>query len=308
MSIAPIALFIYNRPQHTQKTVEALVKNPLSAESDFFVFSDGPPSTSSGQIKEKEIRNKIYEIREYLKTITGFKSITIIEREKNMGLANSIISGVTEIVNKYGKVIVMEDDIVTSPHFLEYMNEALNLYENDKKVASISGYMYPVSGNLPETFFLGLTSSWGWATWKRAWNIFEPDGQKLLKDIAEAGGTKKFNIDGSYGYTAMLKRQIAELNNSWAIRWYASAYLNNMLTLYPNQSLVSNIGFDGSGMHSSISNAYNIVLDEKKINLETIPTFENNQARKLLKNYFNSRKPTIIQRVIGKITRILKHE
>jgi GT2 family glycosyltransferase len=192
----PIALFVYNRLWHTQQTVEALKKNKLAAESELFVFSDG---ARTGADKEK-----IRAVREYLKTVNGFKKVTVIEWNRNLGLAQSIISGVTQIVNRYGRIIVLEDDIVTSPYFLRFMNEALEFYKDEEKVISIHGYIYPVKAKLPETFFLRGADCWGWATWKRGWELFEPDGRKLLNELKAKKLTRRFDFDGAYSYTGML--------------------------------------------------------------------------------------------------------
>ena len=174
---APIALFTYCRPWHTQKTVEALLANHESSETDLYIFSDAPKN-------EKAIEG-VLNTRKYIHTITGFKNVHIIEREKNWGLANSLIDGISKIVNEYGKVIVVEDDIVASPFFLQYMNEGLELYKNDNKVASIHAYVYPTQKKLPETFFIQGADCWGWATWKRAWDIFNSNTQELLDEIVQ---------------------------------------------------------------------------------------------------------------------------
>ena len=159
MSLAPIVLFVYNRPEHTRKTVKALQDNDLTDESILYIFSDAAKN-------DDEVEN-VEKVREYIRTISGFKQIIIIEREKNYGLANSIISGVTEIVNKYGKIIVLEDDLVTSKYFLSFMNDALEIYKDENKVICIHGYIYPIKSELPETFFIKGADCWGWATWKR---------------------------------------------------------------------------------------------------------------------------------------------
>ncbi len=288
-SNAPITLFVYNRLDHTRQTVESLRKNELAQESDLFIFSDGP--------KNPETAKEISEIRDYLKTITGFKSITVIEREKNIGLANSIIDGVTDIVTKYGKIIVLEDDLVTSPYFLSYMNQGLDMYEHEDKVASIHGYMYPTKDALPETFFIRGADCWGWATWKRAWNIFEPNGQKLLDEIIEQKLQKQFNFGNSYDYLRMLKGQIAKRNNSWAVRWYASAFLKHKLTLYPGTSLVKNIGFDGTGTHSSDTNIFGNYVSTEKITLKKIAIEESRIGRQTFKKFFKSIRPKLLQRL-----------
>ena len=175
MSLAPIALFVYNRLEHLEKTINALQNNILALDSELYIFSDGA--------KDEKSSEQVNKIRKYIKTISEFKKIIVIEREKNLGLANSIISGVTEVINKYGKIIVLEDDMVTSRYFLKYMNEALEYYENEDRVISIHGYIYPVKKELPNTFFMKGADCWGWATWKRGWDLFEHDGKKLLQEL-----------------------------------------------------------------------------------------------------------------------------
>jgi hypothetical protein len=296
MTLSPIALFVYNRSEHTRKTVEALQKNNLAEESELFIFSDG--------YKNDETKSGVEEVRNYIKNISGFKKIEIIEKSENFGLAKSIISGVTEVVNRFGKVIVLEDDLQTSPYFLEYMNKALDLYEAEENVISIHGYLYPVKNKLPETFFIKGADCWGWATWQRGWQLFEPNGQKLLNELESKNLTKEFDFGGSYPYTQMLMGQIAGRNNSWAIRWYASAFLNNKLTLYPGRSLVKNIGMDGSGRHSVKMDSYDSDLALKPIILEKQKAVENILAKKEITKYYASLKPRLVKRIIDKIKRI----
>ena len=295
--LAPIVLFTYNRPLHTRQTVEALRKNELAAESELIVFSDGP--------KNEEVRSKVEEVRKYLKTITGFKRLQIYENEKNCGLANSIIDGVTKVVTEFGRVIVLEDDLVTSPFFLRYMNEALNRYEKEDKVISIHGYVDPVKTFLPETFFIKGADCWGWATWKRGWNLFEKDGLALLRQIQDQGRSKEFDFENSYDYTQMLKDQIAQKNNSWAIRWYASAFLKNKLTLYPGHSLVWNIGIDGSGTHCGVDHSYGNNVSLFPIIVNEIEILENLGARKAFSELFRERKGSLFLRLLRKTSRVL---
>ncbi|KKP37069.1 MAG: hypothetical protein UR23_C0008G0002 [Candidatus Roizmanbacteria bacterium GW2011_GWA2_32_13] len=296
--LSPIVLFVYNRPEHTQKTVESLQKNFLAEESDLFIFSDGPKNDLDVV--------KVQEVRNYIKKISGFKSTAISEKDKNLGLANSIISGVTDIVNKFGKIIVLEDDMISSPYFLEFMNEALDIYGNEKKVISIHGYIYPIKNKLkeklPETFFLKGADCWGWATWKRGWNLFEPDGGKLLRELEERNLLHEFDFNGSYPYSNMLRRQIAGQNDSWAIRWYASAFLRDKLTLYPRESLIQNIGLDNSGTHAGNSYLKETALVKEKIEISRIPAEENVTAKKILARYFKSAKPGLIKRIINKMS------
>lgn len=281
--VAPIALFVYNRPGHTRKTVEALQKNYLASDSDLIIFSDGPKDSLESQ-------EGVLMVREYLKTITGFKSVEIITREKNYGLAKSIITGVSEVINKYNRIIVLEDDMVCSQYFLQYMNEALNFYEFEDQVISIHAYIYPVKKILPETYFLKGADCWGWGTWKRGWDLFESDGQKLLDELETKKLTKEFDFACSYPYIKMLKNQIAGKNNSWAIRWYASAFLKNKLTLYPRESLIFNTGFDGSGTHCSGEDNSNKTdqVENIKVEVKKIEIKDNSEARLAVINYFNS--------------------
>ena len=242
MTLAPIVLFTYNRPFHTEKTLQALKACNLAAESDLVIFSDG--------IKNDSDQEKVQKTREIIRSIEGFKSIEIIESEKNKGLARSVIDGVTYVINKYSRVIVLEDDLVVTPNFLSYMNYYLEEYENEERVISIHGYVYPIETSSNAPFFIQGADCWGWATWKRGWDLFDEDAGKLYNAISKNKElSKRFDFDGSYPYLKMPKDQIDGKVDSWAIRWYASAFLKNKLTLYPSISLVENIGMDGSGTH-----------------------------------------------------------
>jgi len=244
MTLAPIVLFTYNRPAHTRRTVEALLKNEPAQESDLIIYSDAP--------KNPEAADAVREVRDYIRTISGFKSVRIVEREKNWGLANSVIDGVTSVVNQYGRIIVLEDDLVVTPHFLGFMNRALDRYEHEPKVIQVSGYMFPVKIKIREdALFLPLTTSWGWATWQRDWQLFDPDAKGYAKLKADPALRKRFNLDGAYDYFSMLERQLSGQVDSWAVRWQLTAFMNGSLTIYPRHSLIVNAGFDDSGTHGS---------------------------------------------------------
>jgi len=204
--LTPIVLFVYNRPWHTKETVDALKKNDLSDQSNLIIYSDAP--------KTEQDSIDVEEVRSYLDKIDGFKSVSVIKRESNLGLASSIINGVTEIVEKYGRVIVLEDDLVTSPFFLTYMNDALYHYKDNDRVVSIHGYVYPVKQVLPEAFFLKGADCWGWATWKRGWDCFNPDGEYLLQELKKKRAIREFDFNGAFGYSKMLKAQIQGRNDS----------------------------------------------------------------------------------------------
>ncbi|MFC1623823.1 glycosyltransferase family 2 protein [Candidatus Omnitrophota bacterium] len=293
MSLAPIALFVYNRPWHVMQTVDALKRNGLSKKSDLFIFSDSPKNKSS---EEDAIK-----VREYIETIKDFKSVTIILRKENFGLAKSIVTGVSEIVDRYGRIIVMEDDIVSSPFFLKFMNDALDFYSSEERIASISGYMYPVKLHLPETFFLRGADCWGWATWKRGWEIFEKDAKKLLDELRLRNLTKEFDYDNTYGYTKMLYDQVDGRIDSWAIHWHASSFLKGKISLYPGRSLVRHIGNDGSGTHLDRSNALDCDVANRPVNVSGIFVEENQAVCQEMKNYFQSIKPPLMKRIFRKL-------
>jgi len=293
--LAPIVLFTYNRIEHTKQTIEALKKNNLAKQSILYIFSDAT--------KNEKDRKKVEDVRNYIKTITGFKVVNIIEREFNYGVADNLIDAITEVINKHKKVIMIEDDDLTSKYFLEYMNDALNLYKDDERVFEISPYLYPTKEKLPETFFLPLINSWGFGTWKRAWNYFEKDGTKLLSEIKRRGLGKKFDINGTYPYLKMLRYQVQGKNDSWAIRMYASFFLKEGLVLYPKESLVRNIGFDDTGTHGNKTEMFNTSLSDSKIKVEKISVEINNEAYQALQNYFKS---IFFKRFFNKLRRILK--
>ncbi|WP_143896817.1 glycosyltransferase [Tepidimonas sediminis] len=253
----PIVLFVYARPEHTKRTIEALLNNRGSSAHDLIVFSDAPRTP-----------DKIYAVtavREYLKTVKGFRSVTVHYRVQNLGLANSIITGVKQVLSEHERVIVLEDDMVTSPYFLDYMNEGLDRFAADERVISIHGYVYPVQQPLPEAFFLPGADCWGWATWRRGWRLFNPDGRALLNELRRRGLLEAFDFNGAYSYSRMLEGQIKGKNDSWAVRWHASAFLAGKLTLYPGRSLVRNIGLDDSGTHCGDDSALDVSLSPQPI-------------------------------------------
>jgi hypothetical protein len=298
MSYAPIALFTYNRQRHLRQTVESLLQNPEARGSELFVFSDAAKNTSGIQAVD--------EVKRYIKQASGFAAVHIIERTENYGLARSIVEGVSQVCQEHGHVIVVEDDIVTSPFFLKFMNEALVLYERDERVISIHGYVYPLKTALPETFFLRGADCWGWATWKRGWDLFETNGQLLLQELRARKLTHRFDFDGAYPYTRMLKDQIKGENNSWAIRWYASAFLNKKFTLYPGRSLVRNIGTDSSGTHCSTTNEFTGDVADSPIKVEPISVEEDAFARQQIIRFHKAARPMMPIRVLRKLARMTR--
>jgi hypothetical protein len=296
--LAPIVLFVYNRPWHTQQTVEALKNNDLASESELFIYSD--------EIKNDAERESVDKVRKYIENIAGFKKLTVIKRDKNWGLANSIIDGVTQIVNRYGNIIVLEDDLVISPHFLTYMNEALEKYANDYRICSIHGYVYPVREAIPETFFLRGADCWGWGTWRDGWEHFNQDGQYLLDELKRGELIHAFDFNSTYSFSEMLQGQIKGDNDSWAVRWYASTFLADKLTLYPGRSLVHNIGNDCSGIHCGESAVLDAKLSDTPINLSNIDIEPSPKGRQVFEAFFRQNQSGLLGRLASKIRASLK--
>lgn len=298
MPLAPVLLFVFNRLEHTRITIEALQRNTLAQESHLYIYSDAARNESE--------KAAVDEVRQLIAAVEGFKQVTIIERETNCGLAHNIIDGVTTQVNKYGKVIVLEDDLVTSPYFLQFMNDALIAYSDEPRVGHIQACDYTQEPSLPDTFLIKWTGSWGWATWARAWQYFNPDGAALLKELKSRKLTREFDFGGTYGYTRMLRRQVEGKNNSWAIRWNASLFLRNILSLNVGKSLVRNIGFDGSGTHCGSDRLYDSVLYTQPLLVEKItPIVESKAGRQALSDYYR-RTNSFYAKAMRRLRRMLR--
>lgn len=280
MKYAPIALFTYNRPDKTQRVLESLIQNAEAKDSELFIFSDGPKN-------EKAVEG-VKSNREYIHTVSGFKTVTIIEREKNWGLANSLIAGITEVINKYGRVIVVEDDLILSPYFLKFMNDGLEKYKDEDRVGAISGFVYPVKGELPNTFFLRYFNCWGWAIWKRSWDLLNLDTRHLLRKLRFK--KNEFDVGGCGAYGNLYCQKVG-LVDSWWVRLYASLFLANKLTLYPGVSLVANGGSDGSGTHggNKSNEGYSKVnIADSRVLIKDVEISENSLVVGAYSQYFAS--------------------
>ncbi|OUP12166.1 glycosyl transferase [Mediterranea sp. An20] len=276
---APILLFVYNRPAHTRRLVESLLRNAEATGSSLFIYSDAP--------RDESVRPAVDEVRRYVRSIRGFDRVEVVERTENWGLARSIIDGVSTALQRFDRVIVLEDDLVLSPYFLRFMNEALETYKDEPRVGHIQACDFTQDPSLPDTFLIKWTGSWGWATWRRAWKHFNPDGQALLDELERRRLTRTFDFDGAYRYTRMLRRQVEGKNNSWAIRWNASLFLADILSLNVGRSLVQNTGFDGSGTHCGGGGLYASTLWMKPLPVVRIsPAVENPAARHAIARYY----------------------
>ena len=298
MNLSPILLFVYNRPAHTRRCIESLSRNSLAVESELFIYADGA--------KDQTVAEEVKEVRQYIRSIQGFKKVTLIERNENWGLARNIIDGVSTQVQKYGKVIVLEDDLVVAPHFLRFMNDALETYQDEPKVGHIQACDFTQDASLPDTFLIKWTGSWGWATWDRAWKHFNPNGKELLQELEARKLTYTFDFNGKYGFTRMLRRQIEGKNNSWAIRWNASLFLKDILSLNVGRSLVQNEGFDGSGTNCGGGGLYASHLHLEPLPVHKIsPVQENPNARQAFIRYYG-RTNSFWAKAIRRIKRTLK--
>jgi hypothetical protein len=290
---APVALFAYKRENHLQKVIESLKKNRECNETDLHVFIDGPKSP-----QEKQINTSI---EKYCRNLKDFKSVNIYNSNFNLGLSRSITSGITKVLLKENKIIILEDDTLLSPNFLEYMNKGLDIYEKEEKVASIHGYIYPIKEKLPSTFFLKGADCWGWGTWKRAWNKYNNNANELLNLLKAHPDLEQFDFEGYGGYVKMLNESRIGKNDSWAIKWYASAFLEEMYTLYPGKTLVKNIGMDGSGTHGGLNKKVRNQKLDHNIIIEKIQIEDNKMARREFIKYFKTQNHFQMNKIFIKI-------
>ena len=278
----PILIFAYRRPIHFSNCWRSLAENAEASRTDLHVFLDGPKNNTDSVA--------VRETREEARRIHGFKRVHLHCSDVNQGLSTSIINGIGIIRSLAHSWIVLEDDIEVSPFFLKYMNEAVAIYRDVPEVASIHGYVYPTASILPETFFLKGADCWGWATWQAAWARFEPDGKKLLEQLKTRGLEKEFDLGGVTPFTEMLKSQISGRNDSWAIRWHASAFLAGLHTLYPGRSLVKNTGLDNSGTHCGSTIKFDTDLSPGPVEVLPITVEESAVGRKAFQEFYESSK------------------
>jgi len=300
MNLAPIVLFVYNRPWHTKQTVEALQKNELAKESELFIYCD--------EAKNEDAGKSVDEVREYIDKVDGFKKVTIIKREKNWGLADSIIDGVTKIVNEYGKIIVLEDDMVTSPYFLKFMNEALEFYKDEEKVWHISGWNYPIdTDGLDDVFLWRLMNCWGWATWADKWEYFEKDIDKTISKFSKKD-IMIFNLDGYELYWNQVILNKNNKINTWAVFWYINIFLNDGLCVNPSVSFLRNIGLDNSGVHCGKSRIKNKELNQKENIVFNSLLVENIVTTTLIKKYLKKNKNSFLNKLMNKINTLWRNK
>ena len=295
--LAPIVLFVYNRPWHTKKTIEALKNNELAGESDLFIFAD---NTVDDKNKES-----VDSVRSYVKTIDGFKTVNIVGRETNFGLAKNVISGVTEVIDRYSKVIVLEDDIVCARTYLSYMNKLLSYYQYNKKIYSVTGYTYPIK--IPvnykyDVYFSPRASSWGWGTWKDRWETVDWEVKDYVNFIKNPKRIKSFNAGGD-DLTKMLKEQMNGKIDSWSIIWSYAHFKNNSYCVFPTKSRLKNIGADRSGIHTNKTKKFDVELyeEETELNLKEEVIFD--QA--IIKNFQKFFSQNMSKKIISELNNLL---
>ena len=281
-NLAPIIVFCYNRPWHVEQTLEALSRNLLADQSVLYIYCDGPKSDASD-----EMRKKIAEVRQVVRKRQWCKEVHVVEREENVGLMNNIVDAVTEIVNQYGRVITMEDDIITSKGYLRFMNEALELYKDDEQVMHISGYMWPHKHKLPDTFFYEVPyPGGGWATWQRAWKHYTDDTKSLYDYWCTRWD--EFNKFGGDYLQSQLEKNYRGVMKTWFIKWHAVMLQRGALTLYPGQSLTNNIGFDELGTNCYTTDKFDVVPVDY-VEIKRIPIKENKRAAREIYAFYQGR-------------------
>jgi GT2 family glycosyltransferase len=284
MNKAPIVSFHYKRPDHTLRALKSLSENEGADQSELFIFSDGAKNESEEPL--------VQEVRRIAKSRLWCGKIHIIERPYNLGLFENITAAITEICNLYSRVIVLEDDSLLSPYFLNYMNNALNKYEDCPEVMHISGYTWPVKTDLPESFFLRIPNVWTWGTWQRAWQHYRVDPTYWLQKIYDQGVAGEISYGGMRPYVQQLEQTLkSKTRNSWAIYWLPAVFFNG-LALYPKQSLVQNTGFDGTGVnYQSFTSIYDTVIYQA--NIVQFPNIiqENKEAKAAFIQYFHDTQP-----------------
>ncbi|EKT2296483.1 glycosyltransferase [Salmonella enterica] len=296
---SPVVMFVYAKPEHTRKTIESLAKNPEASSTDLFIYSDAAKSDKDF-IAVREVRNIV-------SSVSGFKSVSLYFRSENIGLASNIMDGVSKVCEKYGRVIVIEDDIVTSPCFLAYMNAALEKYEDDKRIWHVTGWNYPFLDNYmseSDAYLWRMMNCWGWGTWNDRWVNFRKDPEELIKSFSKKD-ISEFNLDNAFNFWSQVEDNYNGKINTWAIFWYATIFKNNGLCLNPVNSMVKNIGMDGTGENCNTSDIYKTKLSYEFGYRWPNEISEDKTAINIVREFYKSNTPTLIQRIVNKVKRTL---
>lgn len=271
MKLAPIVLFVYNRPEHTRIALQSLSECQYADQSDLYIFAD--------QAKTEKAKEKVEQVRRIIKEDIWkrkFAEVNITEASQNKGLANSVISGVTQVINKYGRVIVVEDDNRVAPDFLDYMNRGLEYYEHDDRIGEIGGYCAPISipDDYPyDVFAMGRGSSYAWASWKDRWDQIDWEVKDYKQFKNNPKNRRAFNEYGEDLFQ-MLEGQMEGNIDSWAIRSAYSKFKNGLLCIMPVKTRVENQGFDGTGVHNVAADTRFVVKIEQNLKPVTFANVE----------------------------------
>lgn len=297
---APVVVFAYARPAHTARTLAALAANEGATETDLIVYADGP--------KTEAVAPQVAAVREIVADVQGFRSVRVVAREANVGLAANIIEGVTNTVQDYGRVIVVEDDIVTAPKFLSFMNRCLDAHQDNAKVWHVSGWNYPIaSEGLEDVFLYRAMHCWGWATWADRWAHYQRDPAALIAAWDEPA-ISHFNLDGTHDFWRQVVENRDGVISTWAIFWHATIAARGGLCLHPARSYVTNIGFDDSGHHTGADDEALWMMPPEALCQDdvdvTLPLFdEHAEARCRIKAFYASLPDRRFQNLGAKLLR-----
>lgn len=308
MPKTPIAIFTYNRPHHVRQLFASLLNCARLEECAVYIFCDGvkKPEHSANVLASRQV------VHEFSQRINNAH---VIEREQNMGLALSIVNQVTELCIQYGRVIVLEDDFILHPAFLDFMLQSLDQYSEEDRVAQIAGFTFPIEKTdlATDSFFLPIVSAWGWATWKRAWDLFSWDLQSAVAELnVDSHLLSRFNLDDAYPYSELLRDTANGKIDTWDIQWYWHTFCQEKITLYPRHSLVWQNGFDKSATHTTVAwpdiqAPLNRFKQKQLHNPISFPTSVKSDgiAFESLKNFYR-RKPssTLLSRLKGILKRV----
>jgi len=276
--LSPIALFGFNRPDKFIRVVSKLSKNKVAGDSDLFIFLDAP--------KVEEDVLLVDKVLQIAKSVSGFKTVQIISHFSNLGLARSIKYGIDHVLEQHETVIVLEDDLLVAESFIDYMNAGLQYFKNERCVASIQGYQYPINQFLDSAVALKGADCWGWATWKDRWKTVDFDTENLQCELRKNNLTFEFDLDGSVPYMQMLDDQKNKKIDSWAICWHASMFLQNRVSIYPPESLVMNIGQDGTGTHRTKNSMFDTKIGKWNSEIGWPKAVEDQTYRDYLMSYY----------------------
>lgn len=304
MNLAPIILFTYNRLEHTKKVLESLMQNKLAKNSELYIFCDGIKDNATNQEISKSQKLQSY-LKDFKIKSNNFKNIHLVIQDKNIGLADSIINGISKVIKLHKKAIILEDDIIVSKVFLDYMNESLNKYEKQSKVWSINAWSYPIdSSDLNDCYFWRIPHCWGWGTWEDRWNLYARDIKWVVKNFNKAD-IKAINLEGYANYFNDFLLNKSGKIKTWAIFNYLICYKSNALNLAPKISYIKQIGFDGSGVHCGSEDIYNAKFINEKFPISfPLEIKEDKIALNKIQQFHKNLKKPLILRIKNKILKI----